>query len=149
MAGGARFTFSELHLPGLVACTRRGDDKENTLRHLVIFLVLLAALPARAASTAQTLFSTYQNSIFQIRLLELASGSKSSIGSGFQVTADGLLATNYHVIAAAAHKPEKYRVEYVDSAGNVGELKLVNLDVVNDLALVRLDSADHTTFISL
>jgi serine protease Do len=119
------------------------------LRHLVIFVVLLTVMPARAASTAQTLFATYQNSIFQIRLLELASGSKASIGSGFQVTPDGLIATNYHVIAAAAHKPEKYRVEYVDSAGNVGELKLVNLDVVHDLALMQLDSEAHTTFIEL
>jgi hypothetical protein len=119
------------------------------LRYLVLFLVLLATMPARAASTAQTLFATYQSSIFQIRLLELASGSKSSIGSGFQVTADGLLATNYHVIAGAAHKPEKYRIEYVDSTGNVGELKLVNLDVVHDLALVQLDNPLHTSFISL
>jgi serine protease Do len=136
-------------LAGLHASAAKGTDKENILRYLVISLVFLCVMPAKAASTAQTLFATYQNSIFQIRLLELASGSKSSIGSGFQVSADGLLATNYHVIAAAAHKPEKYRMEYVDSAGNVGELKLVNLDVVHDLALVRLDSPLHTSFITL
>lgn len=120
------------------------------MRYLLIAtLLLVAALPPAFASNAQSLFATYQNSIYQIRLLELASGSKSSIGSGFQVTADGLLATNYHVIAAAAHKPQKYRIEYVDSRGIVGELKLVNLDVVHDLALVRLDNSANTTFIAL
>jgi len=120
------------------------------LRHLLIVILLFATVAQSArASNAQSLFATYQNSIYQIRLLELASGSKSSIGSGFQVTADGMLATNYHVIAAAAHKPQKYRIEYVDSQGVVGELKLINLDVVHDLALVKLDNPSSATFITL
>ena len=90
-----------------------------------------------AASNAEQLFSQYHDRIYQIRLIELASGSKSSIGSGFQINADGLVATNFHVIADAVHKPEKYRVEYINHLGKKGALKILSFDVVHDLALLE------------
>ncbi|MBF8269561.1 MAG: peptidase S1 and S6, chymotrypsin/Hap, partial [Gammaproteobacteria bacterium] len=82
--------------------------------------------------------------IYQIQTIELNSGSKSSLGSAFQVNANGLLVTNFHVVASYALEPEKYRIEYVNHAGQTGALELQDVDVVNDLALVQhQDSSQH------
>ena len=106
------------------------------------------AVPVQA-QTAQYLYSTYQDRIYQIRLIELASGSKASIGSGFQVAADGLIATNYHVISGAVYDPEKYRMEFIDHEGNSGALELVDIDVIHDLALVKHKESARQTFLKL
>jgi serine protease Do len=85
---------------------------------------------------ARTLFAENKTAIFQIRVIDVTSGSKSVIGSGFLVNAEGLIATNYHVIQLAASKPEQYRIEYLTAGDKIGDLRLVDVDVINDLALV-------------
>ena len=92
------------------------------------------ALPAEDAST---LFKTIHDRIYQIQTIELNSGSKSSLGSAFQIDDSGLLVTNFHVVANYVLEPEKYRIEYVNHQGKTGTLELQDLDVVSDLALVR------------
>jgi hypothetical protein len=89
------------------------------------------------AQDASTLFKAIYDRIYQIQTIELNSGSRSALGSGFQVDAHGLLVTNFHVIASYALAPEKYRIEYINHAGKTGALELHDLDVVNDLALVK------------
>lgn len=103
------------------------------------FLLLLFIFSAHAHSqqTAQNLFSHYQTALYQIRIIELESGNKSSIGSGFQIDVNGNILTNYHVVSEYVFTPEKYRMEYLSSDGSSGTLALINFDVVNDLALVR------------
>jgi len=110
----------------------------NQLKILTLALLVgcLQCQYAQAGS-AQQLFSEYHDQIYQVRLIELASGSKSSIGSAFQINPDGLLATNFHVVADAVHKPEKYRVEYINHEGKKGELQILDIDVVHDLALLK------------
>ena len=78
-----------------------------------------------------------RNVTSKIKLIDKASGEKSSIGSGFQISSDGIIATNYHVISSYALHPKKYRIEYLDNQGNKGDLSLQSVDVINDLALVR------------
>ncbi|WP_308366045.1 MULTISPECIES: serine protease [unclassified Microbulbifer] len=92
-----------------------------------------------SAQSYEKLYSDYRESLYQIRLIEKSSNSKAAIGSGFQISADGLVATNYHVVAEAVRKPEKYRLQYLSVDGNRGELELLDIDVVNDLALLRQD----------
>ncbi len=107
---------------------------------LSAFLLLLAwamALPARAQP--QQIFSRYQDRIAQIRILEASSGAKTGVGSGFVASASGLIVTNYHVIADLVHKPEQYRGEVLTADGRLAPLRLVNFDVVHDLALVSTD----------
>ena len=65
---------------------------------------------------ARTLFAENKAAILQIRVIDVTSGSKSVIGSGFVINAEGLIATNYHVIQMAASKPEQYRIEYLSAA---------------------------------
>ncbi len=90
-----------------------------------------------SAGPAQDLFREHKKAIYQIRVIELSSGNKSSIGSGFQINPDGMIATNYHVISDVVHKPEKYRLEYINHEGKKGELSIKNIDIVHDLALVK------------
>ncbi|MFT6777888.1 MAG: serine protease Do, partial [Paraglaciecola sp.] len=40
---------------------------------------------AHSQQTAQNLFGQYRTALYQIKIIELESGNKSSIGSGFQI----------------------------------------------------------------
>ena len=60
-------------------------------------------------------FSDLKQSILQVRVIDIASGSKSAIGSGFVVDSNGLVATNYHVVEQKVSKPDKFRVQYLTS----------------------------------
>jgi len=106
----------------------------------LIFIVLTSS--SYASEQAEQLFNQLKPSLYQIKLIDKASGEKSSIGSGFQISSDGIIATNYHVISSYALHPEKYRIEYLDSQGNKGNLSLQSVDVINDLALVKRQ-VDH------
>ncbi|TMM43947.1 S1 family peptidase [Colwellia ponticola] len=100
-----------------------------------------------ATEQAQTIFAQLTPALYQIKLIDKASGEKSSIGSAFQISKDGIIATNYHVISSYARNPEKYRIEYLDYQGNTAQVTLMSVDVINDLALVkRVVNADMPYF---
>lgn len=112
------------------------------LAGLLISCATIAQQPNQAqqvsqAQQAQQIFSDLARGLFQIRLIENASGEKSGIGSGFQISTEGILATNYHVVSGYAQHPGKYHLEYIDKDGNKGELSLLSVDVINDLALLK------------
>ena len=67
------------------------------------------------SNSARALFADNKAGILQIRIIDITSGSKSAIGSGFVVNDSGLIATNYHVVQMAASKPEQYRIEYLSA----------------------------------
>ncbi len=114
--------------------------------HRFICLIALLLSFSVAAEQAETLFQKYQSSLYQIRLIEIASGNKSSIGSGFQISDSGLIATNYHVISDYVLNPAKYRIEFVDHQGQTGSLQALNIDVINDLAIVQADGLAEEFF---
>lgn len=89
------------------------------------------------ADTAKELYQKHQSNIFQIRVIELASGNKSSIGSGFLISDKGHIATNYHVVSAFIQKPDHYRLEYVAHNGDTGNLTVLDIDVIHDLAITK------------
>ncbi len=101
------------------------------------------AAPVPATSTV---FARYSDRILKIQLIETSSNAKSSIGTGFFVSADGLMMTNYHVIADWVHEPEDYRVEIVDQDGAAHEAKVIAVDVVHDLAILRTGRATPRFF---
>lgn len=112
----------------------------NSIRALFCGLAIMLALggPTVAAAdvTAKEIYEATQNLVFQIRVVDVASGDKYSIGSGFLVSEDGYLATNFHVVASFVYEPHKYRLEYELKDGGTGALSLIATDVVNDLALL-------------
>ena len=82
-------------------------------------------------------FSEYYDQVYQIRVLSPQAGSKSSIGSGFQVSADGVIVTNYHVVSDYVQSPESHQIQYRAHNGETGDLVLLDFDVIHDLAVLR------------
>jgi serine protease Do len=93
-----------------------------------------------------TVFARYSDRVHKIQLIETSSNAKSTIGTGFFVSADGLMMTNYHVIADWIHEPEDYRVEVVDQEGAAHVAQVIAVDVVHDLAILRTDRAPPRHF---
>ncbi len=117
-------------------------------RVISIMLILVSSISS-AQEQAESIFKQLAPSLYQIRLIDKASGEKSSIGSGFQISEDGLIATNYHVISSFARHPEKYRIEYLDNKGNKANLSLESIDVINDLALVKREVTQPMAFFTI
>ncbi len=115
---------------------------------LTLVFILLSS-SSFATEQAEQLFNQLKPSLYQIKLIDKASGEKSSIGSGFQISKDGVIATNYHVISSYALHPQKYRIEYLDNQGNKGDLTLQSVDVINDLALVRRNVEQDMAYFQL
>ncbi|HXY98583.1 MAG TPA: serine protease [Stellaceae bacterium] len=104
------------------------------------------AAGAALSSTAERLFAAARPKLLQIRTLLAATGRQSSLGSGFLVGDDGLAVTNYHVVSQSALEPGTFRLEYVAADGSRGEMKLLAIDLPNDLALVRIDKGGGAFF---
>src|SRR5215469_6431390 len=98
------------------------------------------------ASVAERVYAAARPRLLQIRTLLTAADRQSSIGSAFLVSADGLAITNYHVVSQYALEPATYRLEYAAADGSHGEVKLLAIDVANDLALVHVDRHDQPFF---
>ncbi len=100
---------------------------------------MLCALGAEAGATMQAdqVFERYGHLVVQVRIIDLESGEKSAIGTGFYVDAAGYVVTNYHVVSDVVLNPDQYRPELIDAAGEIEPLELLNLDVVHDLAILR------------
>jgi hypothetical protein len=114
-----------------------------------LLLCILFSRSSYAVEQAEQLFNQLKPSLYQIKLIDKASGEKSSIGSGFQISNDGIIATNYHVISSYVLHPKKYRIEYLDNQGNQGDLTLQSVDVINDLALVKRTVEQEMPFFEL
>ncbi|MBX2883124.1 MAG: serine protease [Granulosicoccus sp.] len=123
---------------------RSTDVEESILRvktrlrgwWTILWLCGFLPLSVDAASN-QLDFSGYYEQIYQIRVVSQNAGSKSSIGSGFQVTANGLIITNYHVVSEYVQNPDHYEIRFAEHDGETGVLELLDFDIVNDLAVLR------------
>ncbi len=94
------------------------------------------------SAAAESIYAVARPGLLQIRTLVEAAGRQSSIGSGFLVSADGLAVTNYHVVSQYALEPKTYRLEFARPDGSQGPLKLIAIDVANDVAIVKVDGTD-------
>jgi serine protease Do len=99
-----------------------------------------ATTPLPAPSTAaQKLYSSAKNDILQVRTLLRSGRTQSSVGSGFLIGTSDLVITNYHVVSEFALDPDTYVGEWVDTGGRRGNLELLAIDVLHDLAVVRVN----------
>lgn len=99
-----------------------------------------APKPADAAppsAAGQRVYESTRQRLLQVRTLLRAQDSQASVGSGFLVSDEGHLITNYHVVSQAALQPQRHRLVYSTADGKQGALQLLAVDVVRDLALLR------------
>lgn len=95
---------------------------------------VLSAQPAEYGA----LFERLKPALFTVELVDRVSGNKNAQGSGFLVDDDGLIATNYHVVSEFVLDPERYELKFRGGDGAAGALEVMALDVLHDLALVRI-----------
>jgi hypothetical protein len=62
------------------------------------------------------------------------------------VGTSNLVLTNYHVVSQMALDPDIYVGEYVDTGGNSGPVELLAVDVLHDLAVVRINRSGSGFF---
>lgn len=105
-----------------------------------------AAAPPVLTATAESIYKAAYPRLLQMRTLVEGTGRQASIGSGFVVSAEGLAVTNYHVVSQLALEPQTYRMEYAAPDGSVGTVRLLAIDVPNDLAVVQLEKGGWPFF---
>lgn len=124
--------------------------KQHSLRLTLTLLALLSTVNTHSQNavtplvssllskplSVSDLFAKYQSSVYQIRVINEATGQKTSIGSGFTIGDGSIIATNYHVISDAIQH-ENRALYYTDSQDNEGTLTLLTVDVIHDLALLK------------
>ncbi|MGS0757613.1 S1 family peptidase, partial [Roseateles sp. GG27B] len=96
------------------------------------------APPAAVSATARRVYESTRSQLLQIRTLLKTQDSQASVGSGFLVSTDGHVLTNYHVISQFALEPSGYRLRFATTDGQEGQLELLDFDVRRDLALLRV-----------
>lgn len=95
-----------------------------------------AMASAPVSASARRLYDRSRAQLLQVRTL--FNGSQASVGSGFVVSAQGHVITNYHVISQHALEPERYRLQYQTPEGDGGDIVLLDFDARRDLALLRI-----------
>lgn len=91
------------------------------------------------SSAAQHLYAAAKNDILQVRSLLKSGRTQSSVGSGFLIGTGNLVVTNYHVVSQFALDPDTYVGEWVDTGGQRGNVELLAVDVLHDLAVLRVN----------
>lgn len=138
----------------MLLCAAGCADRDMTRRILFAVCCVLALLACRSGfaqvhqarpspvpmtDAAERMYQDHGAAVYQVQVIDRASGKKAAIGSGFQIDAQGLLATNYHVVSDVINRPANNRLEYLHEDGTRGSLTLAGVDVVNDLAVLRMD----------
>ena len=104
---------------------------------LVALLVAPITVTAQPADTA-AVYEHWRDRIVQIQVIDEQAGTKAGTGSGFIAGGPSRAVTNYHVIAELVNRPGKYRARYIAEGGIEGDVELLAVDPVHDLAVLQL-----------
>ncbi len=100
-----------------------------------------ASAPVALSLSARKVYEQARSQLVQIRTVLKGRASQTSVGSGFFVSREGHIITNFHVVAEAALKPERHDLVYVTADGREAPLQILQLDVLHDLALLKAGDA--------
>ena len=103
------------------------------------------AAPVEVSLSARKVYEQARSQLVQIRTVLKGRASQTSVGSGFFVSRDGHIVTNFHVVAEAALKPERHDLVYVTADGREAPVQILQLDVLHDLALLKAADTDAAT----
>ncbi len=109
--------------------------KKKTLL-FVVNLIFMLTCSVQVNAESEDTYKSVSPSVLQILILDKTSGTKSSFGSGFFASDNGVVITNFHVISDLVFHPERHRAEYRNFNNESGSLTLLYFDVVNDLAVL-------------
>ncbi|MNK93670.1 putative serine protease HhoA precursor [compost metagenome] len=117
-------------------------------RQMTLVVLLLASLSLRAQETSssssdlsgQKIFAKVLPFVFKVKTSPSADSPQASYGTGFVVEKSGLLVTNYHVISGFVTEPKKNKI-FVMVADVPVSAQVLAVDVVHDLALIRIDKS--------
>ncbi len=99
------------------------------------------AAPITAVSlSARKVYEQARSQLVQIRTVLKGQASQTSVGSGFLVSAQGHILTNFHVVSEAALRPERHDLVYVTADGKEAPVQMLMLDVLHDLALLKVQA---------
>ncbi len=105
---------------------------------LTFCMVLLTHLTS-AQDIAEELYSSYESSVYRIEVVTPGVENKASVGTGFVIGRNDILASNYHVISNVVNEPDRYQLEWEGVDGRRGPLRVLAVDVVHDLAILQAD----------
>jgi serine protease Do len=105
---------------------------------LTFCMVLLTHLTS-AQDIAEELYSSYESSVYRIEVVTPGGENKASVGTGFVIGRNDILASNYHVISNVVNEPDRYQLEWEGVDGRRGPLRVLAVDVVHDLAILQAD----------
>lgn len=91
----------------------------------------------QASTNSASIYAEVEKSVYTVQVINRHTGEKIYIGSGFVVGRDDLLATNYHVVSTYINDPDNFTIDYLANNGSTGELKLLDVDIINDLAVLK------------
>lgn len=103
--------------------------------------IITVLLPCFASDSldGNKIMDLLRPAVFQIKTSVSATAQKNSYGTGFVIDKTGILATNFHVVAnAITNEDEFFQVYLVDKNQSL-EGKIVGIDVVHDLALIKVN----------
>jgi serine protease Do len=105
-----------------------------------------ASAPLAAVSlSARKVYEQARSQLVQIRTVLKGQASQTSVGSGFVVSEQGHIITNFHVVSEAALKPGRHDLVYVTADGREAPVQILMLDVRHDLALLKALPEENMT----
>jgi serine protease Do len=108
-----------------------------------------ASAPPSLSLSARKVYEQARSQLVQIRTVLKGRASQTSVGSGFLVSAQGHIVTNFHVVSEAALQPQRHDLVYVTADGREAPLVILQLDVLHDLALLKAGDSDGRRFDAL
>lgn len=114
------------------------------LRPMALVALLLAATSVFAKESGtvdlsgQKIFAKVLPFVFKVKTSPTADSPQASYGTGFVVDKSGLLVTNYHVVSDFVTEPKKNKIFVMVNDAPLSA-QVLAVDVVHDLALIRID----------
>jgi serine protease Do len=108
-----------------------------------------ASAPPSLSLSARKVYEQARSQLVQIRTVLKGRASQTSVGSGFVVSAQGHIVTNFHVVSEAALQPQRHDLVYVTADGREAPVAILQLDVLHDLALLKAGDTDGRRFDAL
>ncbi|HKW10260.1 MAG TPA: serine protease [Gemmatimonadaceae bacterium] len=109
-------------------------------------MITASALRGQESGRTSEVFRHFADRVVKIQVVETGSAAKATLGSGFFVDGTGRVVTNYHVVSKLINSPDRYRAEMIDVSGASHPVKVLGVNVVDDLAVLSTDARDHTHF---